>query len=433
MKSNPPLPTPFGRALRNVGWLLTGKGLGAVLSLVYLGLATRSLGVEQFGQFALIISLGQATAALVGFQSWQIVVRYGVEPLKAGDGDAVGRLVRFCALLDLGAALVGCAAVAIGIVLMAPRFGWSPALARDATLFCFILLLSVRSTAIGFLRLNNRFAACGIADAVNPIVRFLGAIAVVVTGPSIRGFLIAWAVSEMLTALTYWGYATRIGPGVPGGWRGVTRAPVEHPGFWNFAVITNIGRTVNATGKQIVVVLVGLIVGPVAAGAYRLAFQLSEALARLSDMFSHSIFPEFTRAHFGESRDALQRLFRQSTLLTVGVGAAICVVVPIIGDPMLRLVGGDAYAGAYPLLLLLSIAAALDLMGVGFEPVLLGTGRQGTAFRIRLASVAVLLAGVAILMPTWGAIGAATATLIASAVTLAMFGRSAYRATRSAG
>ena len=58
-------PTPFGRALRNVGWLLTGKGVGAVLSLVYLALATRSLGVAGFGQFSLVLGTGQAAAALV--------------------------------------------------------------------------------------------------------------------------------------------------------------------------------------------------------------------------------------------------------------------------------------------------------------------------------------------------------------------------------
>ena len=34
----------MNRLLRNIGWLLTGRGLNALLSLVYLALATRTLG-----------------------------------------------------------------------------------------------------------------------------------------------------------------------------------------------------------------------------------------------------------------------------------------------------------------------------------------------------------------------------------------------------
>ena len=96
----------FGRALRNVGWLLTGKGVGAVLSLLYLGIATRALGLERFGSFALILSTAQAAAGLAGFQTWQLIVRFGMPHLAEPNPAALRRLVRFCALIDLTAAFV---------------------------------------------------------------------------------------------------------------------------------------------------------------------------------------------------------------------------------------------------------------------------------------------------------------------------------------
>ena len=46
------------RLLRNIGWLLTGRGLNAVLSIIYLALATRTLGLDHFGYFAIILALG---------------------------------------------------------------------------------------------------------------------------------------------------------------------------------------------------------------------------------------------------------------------------------------------------------------------------------------------------------------------------------------
>src|SRR3546814_5577519 len=65
------------RLWRNIGWLLGGRGFNAVLSLVYLALATRTLGLEGFGYFALIVALGQTVTGLANFQTWQFVVRWG--------------------------------------------------------------------------------------------------------------------------------------------------------------------------------------------------------------------------------------------------------------------------------------------------------------------------------------------------------------------
>src|SRR3546814_4688965 len=79
------LPRGVRAAARNLGWLLASRGVLAVLSLVYLGVATRTLGAADFGRFALITGASQAIALLVGFQTWQIVVRYGVDHLNSGD------------------------------------------------------------------------------------------------------------------------------------------------------------------------------------------------------------------------------------------------------------------------------------------------------------------------------------------------------------
>ncbi len=431
MESAPSPPTPFRRVLRNVGWLLTGKGVGAVLSLVYLGLATRTLGLDGFGQFMLILSIGQAVAAVVLFQTWQVVIRFGVPLLKDDDEPAVGRLIRFCLLLDIAAAVLGSVAVAIVLLILDHRLGWDSATTRDAILFCAVLMLAVRSSAIGVLRLYDRFGIGAIAESMTPIARFVGALVVVASGPSVRGFLIAWAAAEVVTAIVHWHYVRRVVPGLMRGWHGTTRVPAEHPGLWQFALLTNVSATLNASSKQVVVVAVGLVTGPAAAGAYRLAFQLSQALAQIAEMFSRGVFPEFARAHGGESASDLALLFRQSTRLTVAVGAVICLLVPVAGEFTLRLVGGGAYAGAYPLVLVLSLAVALDVMGIGFEPVLLGTGRAGTAFRIRFASVLALVGSAMLLVPHYDALGAALATLVSSIAALALLWPAAQRAVRA--
>src|SRR3546814_13122105 len=79
------LPRGVRAAARNLGWLLAGRGVLAVLSLVYLGVATRTLGAAAFGRFALITGASQAIALPVGFQTLQIVVPFGVVHLNSRD------------------------------------------------------------------------------------------------------------------------------------------------------------------------------------------------------------------------------------------------------------------------------------------------------------------------------------------------------------
>jgi hypothetical protein len=187
--------------LRNTGWLLAGKIVGAVLSLIYLGLATRSLGPTAFGQFVVILGTGQAIATIVSFESWQLLIRYGMGFLRAGQSDALGRLVAFCTILDFAGAIIGAGLAVAGVALLGPWFGWSSGTQTQALIFCFVLLVSFRSAATGVLRLHDRFGAAALAETVTPVVRLIGALLVISTGASVTGLLIAWAVAELVTAI----------------------------------------------------------------------------------------------------------------------------------------------------------------------------------------------------------------------------------------
>ena len=62
----------LGRMLANLGWLIGGKGFGAICSLVYLAILTRTLGLKDFGHFSLIFGTSQALIAVAGFQTWRV-------------------------------------------------------------------------------------------------------------------------------------------------------------------------------------------------------------------------------------------------------------------------------------------------------------------------------------------------------------------------
>ena len=427
-----PRPGLFQAAARNLGWLLASRGLLAVLSLFYLGIVTRALGVTGFGRFALIVGAAQALATLVAFQSWQVVVQYGVGAYTRRDGAALGRLYRGSATLDLMSAVVGSLLAVLILEIWADDLGIRPTLQRATLIFAVVQVLTIRSTPLGILRLTDRFKTAALADSVTAVARFVGAGAVALVHPTVQGFLVAWGAAEVLTAATYWWLAAQKGDlklmRQGGSLRELLR---EHPGMLRFAMWTNASSTLGLSSKQVPLLLVGAVVGPAAAGVYRLAAQLAQALAKLSQLLARAAFPEVVRAVRDAPPHALARILSRLFLASGAAAVVILAIVALLGRPVLGLVGGRDFSHAWPILLWLAAAGCLDLATVGVDTVLTALQRAGRVFAVRAAGAAVLAAAAAALLPLYGATGVAMAVTVGSAAVAAMMALMAVSLTRS--
>ncbi|MBB3693596.1 lipopolysaccharide biosynthesis protein [Sphingomonas sp. BK580] len=420
-------------AIRNLGWLLASRGVLAVLSLLYLGLATRTLGLADFGRFALVTGAAQGLAVLVGFQTWQVVVRFGMDHRARGEDAALGRLYRACVLLDAASAALGLVLAAVILAVGREQLGISHALLRDTAILTAAQLLSIRSAAIGILRLSDRFGEAAVADSVTPVVRFVGAVVAATLLPTLQAFLWAWSAAEIATAASYWLILARSGD-VGRMWsaRLSGRLTAENRGIGRFMVNSNVVSSLGLAAKHIPLLLVGGFVGPAAAGAFRLALQIAQALAKLAQLIARAAFPEVVRTVRGATPAAVAGALGRMVLASSVGAAVILVLIALLGRALLVLVGGDAsYAGAYDLLLWLAAAGSIDLAVVGLEPVLLAADRSGAAMLARGAGVAAQLALSLLLLPRVGAAGASVGVFGASLVTAIMLGALVRRYVRS--
>lgn len=424
----------IGRILTNTGWLLGSRGVGAVLSLLYLAIVTRSLGPEGFGHFALILSTAQVVSTLVSFESWQIIVKYGQAHVHSQDSERFGRLITFCLAIDIVAALGGCLIAAAFAFLAGPYFGWTMDIIWQAIGFCAVLLFSLRSTPAGILRLFDRFDAGALADTMIPLTRMMGAVIAWLAAPSIVAFLIVWAVAEALSGATYWLLALRTARSRMGKWhrRRFLDARRENEGLLGFLTATNLSISIAALTRQVSVLLVGFFAGAVDAGLFRLAYQLSVALTKISALLSRTIFAELAKVHASQTAKDLRKLFRRTNRLAIVAGVVIVVLILTLGKPLLLLMAGDEFAAAYSLLVLLGIAASIELVGVSFEPLLMTTGHARASVTIKLMNALLLFGLLAVLLPRFGPSGAAIANLIIAVTGFLMMGAAARRYTRRA-
>lgn len=422
----------FARILANTGWLLGGKGVGAVLSLAYLAIVTRTLGVADFGRFALVLSAANVIKALVSFDSWQIVVRYGQPHLAEGNSNALNRVLRFCILIDLASALVGGLIAGAIILLFGNALDLGPGTGLQAWLFCMVMLITIRSSPTGILRLFDRFDSAAFAETMIPVGRMIGAAVALALSPTISGFLAAWAFAELVCAISYWWLALRVGGDRIGSWRAgrALDARHENPGIIGFLTATNLQTSLSAIGQQVAVLIVGAFVGPTGAGLYRLANQLANSLTKISSLLSRSIFVELSRTQSSHGVHALRALFRRTNRLALIAGAIIIALILTIGHPLLGLIAGKEFLPAYPLLMLLGVSACIDLVGVSYRPLLMATDRTTQSLRITFISTLMLLGTQALLLPLHGTIGAAIANIIASITGFTMMGLATRHALR---
>ncbi|MGK6319057.1 lipopolysaccharide biosynthesis protein [Sphingomonas sp. DT-204] len=417
---------------RNLSWMLASRGVLAVLSLVYIAIVTRTLGVSNFGRFALIVGASQALATLVGFQTWQIIVQYGTAYIHSGDEARLSKLVRACGLLDASSAVAGTLLAAVVIYQWGDALGVREVHARATMLFTVAQLLSIRSTPLGVLRMRDRFSLAALADSVTPIVRLVGAALAVLIKPTVSGFLVAWALAEILTAAAYWMLLARTGDlkllTRGGSLKGVIR---EHPGIVRFALSTNANSTLGMSSKQVPLLLVGGIAGTASAGAFRLALQLAQALTKFSQLLARAAFPEIVRAIGTGGMHQVGGLIGRSFLMTSIIAAVVFVIIVMAGKPVLTLMGGSEFARGYPILIWLAAAGCVDLMIVGFEPLLLAANRSGLTFVVRLIAAAVLFALAFLLDDRLGVIGVAIAVLANSLVIALLLGIATMRLLRT--
>jgi O-antigen/teichoic acid export membrane protein len=397
------------RLMRNIGWLLSGRAVNAVLSLVYLALATRTLGLDQFGYFALIVALGQTVTGLANFQTWQFVVRWGAG--SKGPGEATG----FAIALDFLSVILG--TIIAGALVWSAQY-WLPLpdeLLWVAFWFCVVSLLAMRSTPTGLLRLRFQFGRATAAEAVQPIVRAAGAVVAAIWMPTVTGFILAWAVAEVAVALALWAAAT---------WKekvdfsqiSFTRLPRDYPNVWQFVWSTNLSGSLNVGGKQVMILLVGAIGGEAFAGGFRVASQLGQSLVQLAQTVSKAIYPELVHA-----QDAAHDIARRMANIALVGGALAVLVALLFGRWGLEAIAGEEFGVVYWAMVILAIAGAIELVGASLESLLVSAGKAGTAFVVRAVPTVLALALLEVAMGWNGLKGAAMTVLGSSALAVIGF------------
>lgn len=382
---------------------------GFALQFVTGVIVVRMLGAEGKGLLALVTSAAMLVGMLgqLGFPSAALYLmqREGVSPRALLGRQLVLALIVTC--IAAGLALLGMtfflerflggASGAEGLVWLA-----LPLVPAHMTIsFASVLLLARRDTA--------DYARIALTVTIATLV--LTVVFVRAMGLGVAGAILAVVVAHVASA-------------VAGAWL-LARGPQGARGS-----STSMGRllrlgvpfyagTVGAqTFKRLDNFLVGWFLGPAAVGYYSIALTAYDGVLSIPRALSGLVAGEGAKREAGEAARLVAGATRRATLLLV----AVSVVGVLLAWPLVPLVYGSDFARAVPPLQLLLAAGVVVGWTILVQTWFVSVGRMGLSGGLTLFAGAGNLLLSLWLIPIWGLVGCALATLIASLLTAALHG-----------
>ena len=390
------------QATHNIGWLAVDKiGRMGVLLLVSVWTA-RQLGPTDYGALNYALVFGGVFNVLAGLGLDSIVVRELVRRPERTD-----EILGTSAALKLAGAAVSLA-LAIGCVTLVR--------AGDGAMRLMVAIVVIGSFFQALdpvdywfqSRLESRYSVWGRGGAFTAISAFKIGLLVA------HAPLLAFAVAALLEIVIG---AAGLALAFAAAGRSLRR--------WRFNGAIARQMAIDAWPlalSQLAVMLYmrsGAIIlrelhGEASLGVYSAATRLVEAWYFVPMSVVPTVFPAIIRAKLEDEPAFLRGLQRLFDLMAI-FGYAVAIPATLLAKPIVRLLYGETYSGSAAVLAIYAWCVLFTALGVARSPYLMAMNWTRHYLATTLVGGLVNLALNALLIPTWGRLGAAVAALVASA------------------
>jgi len=409
-----------GRVLKNFGVVLRGRGIAGVFTLAATTLMANALPVAEFGLVILLHTYVLAVRGILNFRTYEAIVRFGIPLHENGDNEGLKQLFRTTTMVDVTSSV---AATLLGISAASIAGGflhWDAQMISLAGLYSLVMLSTASNTPNGILRLYDRFDALSVFYVLGPAIRITGVGIAWTMDAGMNVFVAIWAAAFVLDNI--WLFVRghlefnrhnngNIWQG--GHWQELRKTSRE---FRRFIVVVYWQTNIDLMPKHLAVLLAGSMLGPAAAGMFRLARDFSTILSKPAMMLNEVLFPDLARILHSEAAGFHELTFRAVKVAGAAGLLLVLLSIPAAG-PILGIIGPE-YTEAKLLVTLMLLAATFELAGAPLRATAYAIGKVAQVLRIYLLSLLIYLGLFYVLTPLMGLQGPGVAACTGTLLTL---------------
>jgi O-antigen/teichoic acid export membrane protein len=393
-------PEAGGRLIRGGILRGLGYGLGAAVAAGTAVFLLRHLGRVDFGRYG---TVGALLGVISGVGDAGLTAVGSRELALASPSDRP-RLLRNLVTLRLGITPIG--------VVGAGVFAF---FAYDRTMFwgtvlggIGVLLVNTQATMMAPLSIGLRLGTVTVFEVLKTTLTFVFVAAFVGLGWSLLP-LLAIQIPVGIAIIVLTPIAVPVGRGLlPGYDRAIARALLRE------ALPLAVALTMNVVYFRVLMIMMSLLASKSDTGLYATSFQVFAVLFSLPLLVLSSALPLLSVA----GRDDVDRLrfgLQRMTEVALVGGIAFVLAIVALAPVLIPFLGGSQYRGAAPVLQIQVFALIAVFVGQTWQLGLLSLRRQAALAWTNGGALLVVVAAGAVLIPTWGARGAAVAALIGEA------------------
>jgi O-antigen/teichoic acid export membrane protein len=406
-------PTVAPALVRSTLLNFTDTAISAVSAVAVSIVLARALGPVTLGLYSLVTSTVTFVLIFARLGVSDTVTRYVAE--LSGQGE-----LSIASMVTARAVAVVIVAGVVATILLALGSGLLAGLYRHRELQRYFLIGSVSlapqlvsGVLRGVMRGLQKWQRLVLLNLLTSPVWVIGSIAVVIGGAGITGLLVVGtAVELVLVVLLAWWAVAALGVRVP--------APIPRPlraRLVRYNVALALLTVINlVVWNRSELFFLGRLSSPEQVAYYTVPFSLT---GRACDLIPGALLgvlvPGLSHAHglTGETRflEVLNQALRYLAVVTL----PICLFGLAASPLIIRILYGATFDPAVPVLQVLFVTAILAVLSQAMSSALLGAEAPGYLLKVGLGVVVLSVALDLLLIPRWGAVGAAAAKTVVQA------------------
>lgn len=395
--------------LVNIGHLLSGNFVSAMVALVGVALTARALGPLAYGILALVISYGRIVEKVMRFESWQPLIKYAAGVSGPDAHQQLRLLYAFGFRLDVAACLLSASTAIVLALIAGPMFGLTDQHTKLVMIYSIALAVDINGTPSSILRMGGKYRTVAYSQVASNVLRVVMCLIGWWQSASLEFFVWAWTLSQAAGSVLFvalaWIELHRQGihAVLTAPWRGVLK---RFPGIMGFAWSSNLSITLRSSSHDLDVLLVGVLTDPTSAGLYYMAKSFARAVQQINAQVQAVLYPDVARMWVAAQYRAFLRAVSQiQAMLALFCGLTFLATL-FFGHWVFVWGPGRQFLAAKSLLLVQIVAVWLTTHSAPSRTAMLAMGMQRSVLYIAIAGTIAFQLTLFLLVPRIGPMGA---------------------------